>query len=131
MMLYSSMKYGSCAPIWLEIRKSSTARGRFLKTSTYTVAAAEASLLVESLVTPTITPSTVHRNMLTRVTRAELIIPAFRKTQRESRFGSASIGHGFILNVFTFSMKSNLTSHLLSMVALVPSFCRNMSRSSR
>ena len=33
-MLYSSMKYGSCAPIWLDIRKRRTARGRFLKTST-------------------------------------------------------------------------------------------------
>ena len=73
------------------------------------------------------TPSIVQRKMLTSVTLAELIIPALRKTHLESWLGSASIGHGLILNVFTFSMKSNLTSHLLSMVGLVPSFCRNMS----
>ena len=68
------------------------------------------------------TPMIVQRKMLTRVTRAELMMPAFRNTQRESWLGSASIGQGFILNVFTLSMKSNLISHLLSMVGLEPSF---------
>ena len=88
-------------------------------------------MLADSRVTPTITPRIVHRKMLTRVTLPELMMAALRKTHLESWLGSASIGHGFILNVFTLSMKSNLTSHLLSIVALVPSFWRKMSLRNR
>ena len=100
------------------------------KTSTYTVAAVDASLFADSLVTPTITPRIVQRKMLTKLS-AGVDYGCLRKTHLESWFGSASIGQGFILNVFTLSMKSNLTSHLLSIVALVPSFCRKMSLRNR
>ena len=113
------------------MRKRRTARGRFRNTSTYTVAAEEASLLFESLVTPTIIPRIVQKKILISVTLVELIIAAFRKIHLESRLGSASRGHGLILNVLTLSMKSNSIPHRLSITGFVPSFWRKKTRSSR
>ena len=103
------MNRGAWIPYWVAIRNSRTARGRFRNTSTYTVAMVEASLLEESLVTPTIVPRMTHSTMLSRVTLAELMIAAFRNSHLASEFASTSIGHGLILKVFTLSMKSNLT----------------------
>ena len=78
-------------------------------------------MLLESLVTPMIIPRIVQQNILTSVTLAELIIAAFRNTQRESQLGSASSGQGLILNVLTLSMKSKSNPHRFSITGLVPS----------
>ena len=126
-----SLFIGRSCPIWTEIRKSSTASGRFLKSSTYAVAAPEASLLLDSLDTPTMIPRIVHRTMLIRVTLAELITAALRKTQRESMLGSTSMGHGLIANVLPLIMKSNSNDHLLSITGSDPSFIRNRTRRKR
>ena len=76
-------------------------------------------------------PPSVQRTIETRVTLAELITAAFKKTHLESTFGCTSIGQGLISNVFPDSMKAKSRDQRLSMTGSEPSFIRMRTRRKR
>ena len=83
----------------------------------------DANLLEESLVTPTMVPRMTQSTMLSKVTLTELMIAAFRNSHLASMFATTSIGHGFILKVFTLSIKSKFTAQRFCITGL-GSCCR-------
>ena len=68
--------------------------------------------MLESLVTPIITPRMVQRMMLSRVALAEFNIAPKRNCHLVSSGKSGCMGHALISKVFFISMKDHERSHL-------------------